>query len=392
MADRDRPPAAALLYGIDARPLSAECKRQGRGGIGTYTRSLLRCLLAAEKMPTERLALLGLADEITACGRLSAGSRLLVAGSRLNGFFADHWRTPRALAGAGAQVAWYPSQLQAPLHQPVPTVITVHDVIPQKYPDLYPTDAREQVRQRAMEIACGRAAALIAVSAATKRDLMDIWCIPAERITVIHEAPQPAFRLPVGEAARAELRGRHNLPDRFFLYIGGMDPRKTLAIALQGAGLLPVSRRLPWVVLAGNRDAELEAKVMQAARAANVAVQMVGPVAAADLPVMCALAAALVMPTRDEGCSLPVLDALAAGLPVVASAAGAIPEMAGEAFVAVREETPAAWAAALTAVREPERQEHLRAAGPRQVADLTWEKAAADTLAVLRRAAAGAQG
>ncbi|HNW93303.1 MAG TPA: glycosyltransferase family 1 protein [bacterium] len=370
------------LIGIDARPLSAACKRQGGGGIGTYARELLR---AWPRSRAERLALLGVAEDVAAC-QLPAAVMMLDGTPLLQGALNDHWRAPRTLARAGARVAWYPSQLQAPLHQPLPTVITVHDLIPQKYEELYPADAKERVRQRLMEIACARATQLIAVSTATQRDLTGLWCVPAEKITVIHEAPRPVFCQPVPPAALARVRSAYALPDRFWLYVGGMDPRKTLAVALAGAGTLPVEQRLPWLILAGNREAGAETALLAAARTAGVAVRIAGPVPEADLPGLYAAATALVMPTRDEGCSLPVLDALAAGLPVIASAAGAIPEMAGAAYHPVHEETAAAWGAAMAAVSDPNRQAQLRIAGPQQVAPLSWEKAATATAAILQQA------
>ncbi len=375
------------VLGIDARVLAADCKRQGHGGIGTYTRSLLRAWYA--QPPAEPLVLLGGEKECTSPGQLPPSVRRLDDARLRDGFVADHWCAPRALAAAGAQVAWYPSQLQAPLYQPLPTVVTVHDLIPEKYPALYPADLRERLRRAAMRRACRRAAALIAVSGATRDDIVARWGIPAERITVIHEAPRPSMRVPPDAAELDAVRERYALPPRFLLYVGGLDPRKTFAMALAGAGTLPPPQRLPWLALSGNRDALAEAALLNAGSAAGIEVRIAGPVRGDDLPAIYHGATALVMPTRDEGCSLPVLDALAAGLPVVASAAGAIPEMAGDAYVAVCAETPAAWGAALAAVQKKDRQQQLRAAGPQQVAHLTWEKAAAATLDVLHRAAGG---
>ena len=134
---------------------------------------------------------------------------------------------PLAARRLGADVLWVP-YWAAPWWQPVPTVVTVHDLIP-----LLLKDYRKGMLQRAytglVSRTARRASAVIAVSEAAKADIVADLHIPAERVHPILHGPNQEGSPPPTPEQMAAVRARYNLPPRFFLYLGGFDVRKNLA-------------------------------------------------------------------------------------------------------------------------------------------------------------------
>lgn len=267
----------------------------------------------------------------------------------------------------------------------VPTVLTVHDLIFRHMPEHHKPLNRWYLNLT-LPLYCRRADHIIAVSKATRRDMMDAYHVPAEKITVIHEAADPSFRRQTPEAI-AMARARYHLPDRFLLHIGTIEPRKNLTRLLHAWEPLYAKGEVPPLVFVGKRGwladdfyAALEASP------AREGVRFTGYVDNADLPAVCAAATALVFPTVYEGFGLPPLEAMACGTPVVCSNVSSLPEVVGDAALTFDPHDQHAIADALHRIaNDTDLQDELRARGFTQAARFSWDKAARETLALYRQ-------
>jgi alpha-1,3-rhamnosyl/mannosyltransferase len=198
----------------------------------------------------------------------------------------------------------------APLRSPVPTVVTIHDLIPLKHPGDY---LRTALRFKLRYLAVQRATRVIVPTQTVADDAIRALDIPAERIEVIPQAPAPAFfKRPPEEVAA--VRERYELPDRYLLWVGTMrrpDPRKRVA------ALARAERSMP-LVLVG--------PVSRWARELG-GVQLTGAVPDDDLAAIYSGAHALIFPSDEEGFGLPPVEALACGTPVAACDVPALREV-----------------------------------------------------------------
>jgi glycosyltransferase involved in cell wall biosynthesis len=196
--------------------------------------------------------------------------------------------------------------------------------------------------------------------------------------------------LPVDAAHSAAFRRAKQLPDRYWLYLGTLEPRKNLPLLLKAfarirqIGVHPPSH----LVLAGGRgwgDDVIFDRV--AALGLHEVVHFPGFVPDAELPDWYRAAEGFVYPSRFEGFGLPVLEAMACGTPVVCSAAPGVREVAGRAALQVPPDDVDGWAAALTLLAEqPALRVALRQAGLEHARCFTWRATAEQTLAVYDRA------
>lgn len=237
----------------------------------------------------------------------------------------EQMAVPLAARRLGADVLWVP-YWAAPLWQPVPVAVTVHDLIPLLLPEY-----RGGVLQRAytafVSRTAQRAAAIIAVSHGGARDIVQHLGIPAERIQVVHSGPNADSAAPVDAEALQRVREKYELPQRYFLYLGGFDRRKNLITTLRAyrryldaggdpAVALVVAGKLP------DADSEFapDPQKMTAELGLSQQVHFCGWIDEADKAALYALAEAYLFPSLYEGFGMMVLEAMAAGTPVVTSA------------------------------------------------------------------------
>ncbi len=266
----------------------------------------------------------------------------------------------------------------------IPTVLTVHDLIFRHLPEHHKPLNRWYLNAT-LPLYCRRADHIIAVSEATRRDLMVAYSLPAEKITVIHEAADPRFRLPApGAVARA--RTAYGLPEEYLLYVGTIEPRKNLPRLLHAWEPLYEAGTAPPLVIAGRRGWLADDFYAALERSpCREAVFFTGYVQDDDLPALYGGATAFLFPSLYEGFGLPPLEAMACGAPVICSNTSSLPEVVGEAALTVGPtETDALRAALHRLLSQPELQAELRARGLQRAAQFSWERAARETLAVYR--------
>ncbi len=340
-------------------------------GIGRYVTNLARAMVG-QLQPGESLCLLGDPDQAKRFSDINSPAVRLIPCPASPFGLEQQWRAPRLLRRqAGISPLLYHSPYYLMPYRPgAPTVLTHYDLIPLHFPAHVSWRARLLFRV-ALRLALHTAQHVVAISEASRRDLLTAFPIPPERVTTTVLAPDPRFQ-PQSSAAIAAVRERYALPAQFVLYLGINKPHKNLVTLLHACAQLPAGA--PPLVIAGAWDDRYpEAK--QAAAALNLTgrVRFLGPVADADLPALYAAATCFVFPSRYEGFGLPVLEAMDCGTPVACSNVSSLPEVAGDAALLFDPADAAAMAQSVARLLdEPSLRDDLRA--PRRPA---WQRAGA---------------
>jgi glycosyltransferase involved in cell wall biosynthesis len=249
-------------------------------------------------------------------------------------------------------------------------VIVIHDVAALRHPEAYSRPYVEYQRRLLPRLARD-AIALITVSEFSRGEVIEALGAPPERVTVIPEGVDERFFAGPDPRPAAE---RHGLTGPYALAVGTMSARKNLQ-ALDQAGQSLRERGIE-LVLAGSDRGYL--------RASQAGLRRLGYVDEAHLPGLYAGALALAMPSRYEGFGLPCLEAMAAGTPVVAARAGALPETCGDAALLVEPGDASGFTDALVAAACDEQDRaRLIEAGRRRAAEYSWTRTAKLTDALI---------
>lgn len=274
----------------------------------------------------------------------------------------------------------------APLWGPFRRVTTVHDLIYARFPD-----AHSGLRDRGMRLlvpaAARRSQRVLTDSRSTRADLIELLGLAPERIDVAPLGPAPVR--PEIASSQAQTRARLRLGERqVLLSLSAKRPHKNLLALISALALIAPARR-PLLVLPGYptwHEAELRARATELGVEQDV--RLLDWVSPEELEGLWALARAFVFPSLYEGFGLPVLEAMARGVPVACSNASSLPEVAGDAalmFDPYDEHAMARAIERLLALDERER-EHARALGIARAARFTWERTARATLESYARA------
>lgn len=274
------------------------------------------------------------------------------------------------------------------------TVLTVHDLIFERYPQHHKLTNRLFLTV-GMRLFVHAANHIIAVSQQTKRDLIELYQTPPAKITVVYQGIDPTFA-PAATADVQRVREKYTLcrPDGaarpYLLMVGTLEPRKNHVTAMRALARLKAAGLPHCLLIAGGEGWLFAPSQAQVAALGLVDdVHFTGYVPAADLPALYSGAAAVLQPTLYEGFGFPVLEAMACGAPVVCSNSSSLPEAAGAAALLITPTDDEALAAAIQRlIVEPGLAEALRTQGTQRAATFRWERCAAETAAVYRQAAA----
>jgi glycosyltransferase involved in cell wall biosynthesis len=264
-----------------------------------------------------------------------------------------------------------------------PLVATVHDLAFRHYPDAYPSAGR-RYHDRAARIVAAEAARVIAVSQATAHDLTELYGVEPGRITVVPLGADPPG--PGDQAAAARLLGDLGVRGPFLLAVGTLEPRKNLPRLLAAFG--EVTDELPdhHLVVAGPVGWGPTLRPTWD----SVRVKLAGPVGDAVLHALYRGADGLAYPSLYEGFGLPVLEAMAHGLPVLTSGRSSLPEVAGDAALLVDPLDRGSIAKGLVRlVNDSALRRRLADAGPRRAARFTRPASASGTWAAYREVLTG---
>jgi glycosyltransferase involved in cell wall biosynthesis len=219
------------------------------------------------------------------------------------------------------------------------SVVTVHDLIFERFPETYHLDER-YVHRWKIQQACAEADAVIAASKQTKEDLIDFYRIPAEKIAVCYQTCNPIFQQACSEEEKKRIKEKYGLPGEYFLFVSSVTARKNLVAVVKAMALLKDKMNIPLVVI-GNGGKEKE-NVKKLAADNTIANRLVwlnekpvskepGFTTSKDFPGIYQQALALVYPSVFEGFGIPLLEAFHSGLPVISSNTSSLPEVGGDA-------------------------------------------------------------
>jgi glycosyltransferase involved in cell wall biosynthesis len=414
-AGADAAPIAGVRVVLDARPLQDPDRAPATSA---YLAGLLGAY-DAEPLAGESFAFLlqsDLDDPTTAFDRLEVVGRRLLPPTRLlrsgaltvdpfllrGASLGAAWRARR---GGAAGAVYHAAAGSPPLFSRIPIVVTLLDLAPWELPGAYQRSPTARFGQRLRGRLLRDAAAVIVGTTAVARSASRLLHIRRDRIRVVPLAARPAFApdpeadgtdSPSGGAGGADTRAelqRLGLPDRYFVYPGRYDARQDLGTLLRALAALGGSgrpRSLPagviWpprVLLVGASPDDRAALARSAAReGVGEAIAYAPALPPARLAALVRGARAVLLPVLSEAAGLAATEAIASGIPVVASSVGALPEVVGAAGILVEPRDVDRLAAALRAAWADERVHRRlvalaldRARGPRR----TWADVASET-------------
>jgi glycosyltransferase involved in cell wall biosynthesis len=264
----------------------------------------------------------------------------------------------------------------------IPTVLTVHDLIFKLYPEHHKR-LNYWYLNLAMPLFCRRASSIIAISEATKRDIVEHYGIDPAKIHVIYEAAAPHFIAPAADEI-ARVRQKHSLPKQYLLHLSTVEPRKNLDRLVDA--LLILRHEFPdlALILVGSKGWLCDDffKRIESNQLSNI-VRALGWVDDEDLPAVIGAASLAVQPSLYEGFGLPILEHMACGQVVAASNTSSHPEVGGDAAVYFDPENIEQMVQVIRdLLNDKEECKRRIGLGIEQAKKFSWQKAASETAAV----------
>lgn len=376
-----------MRIGIDARFLT----HPQRGGFKTYSENLIAALAEIDTDDEYFLYLDRAPDSQTKLPRRENFlPRIVPGGLPVVGM---PWREQVSLSRHVARDRLdllHSPCLSAPLFNPCPSVVTIHDMI-WYYPERFKNGSRRSAHRIFMEkyyravpkFAAEHAAAVLTDSYAAKEDISGILHLPPEKIFVTQLAASPVFRKISDDETIESIRQRYSLPATFILAIGAADPRKNISTLVQAYALLPAALRkqYPLVIVWAHpyMAEELNGSVGKLGLTNQVLARQWASIE--DMALLYNAASLFVFPSRYEGFGMPSLEAMACGTPVVAADNSSIPEVVGDAALLFGADDAQAMADAMVQILENEAlRQGLIEKGLQRAKCFSWKKCGCETL------------
>ncbi len=359
------------------------------GGIGRYSRELVQALITADSAHQYLLFSAKPPASLPVPQPIPTAPHVRFCPTWLN----ERWlyrlwyrlRLPLPVQWATGAIDLFhsPDFVLPPVSGNIPTLLTVHDLSFVHYPETFPTNLVAYLN-RVVPWSIQRATHVLADSQATRNDLINLWHIPAEKITVLYSGVNGMFQPETDEARITAVRAKYQLGTApYILAVGTVQPRKNYQLLIRAFSQL-VTNQPYHLVIAGGKGWLYEEVLAEVDRQQmNGRVHFTGFVADNDLPTLYSEATLLVQPSIYEGFGLPLLEAMACGVPIISSNISSLPEVVGESAVLLSPHDETAWANTIQRLlNEPTQRAHLVAAGFRQVRRFTWQAAAKQLLGI----------
>jgi glycosyltransferase involved in cell wall biosynthesis len=348
---------------------------RARAGVGVYTREILRAM--SVDRPDCRFTVYLPSGAVAPGSAPGIGYRPLPS-ARLVG---RHLQWPARIRRLRPDAYFGPAGALPLRSVGCPTVITVHDLAIYRNPAWFP--GRQLLSTRlVVPRSLTRADVLVADSTNTAQDIEELFGVPASRIDVVPLGVSSVFRPMSGEDLAA-VRSRLNLPERFILFVGTIEPRKNLVTLLEAWAML---RHRPDLVIVGAWGWLYEPIRERMGRLGD-RVHHIEGVDLAELPAVYNLARVLAHPAWYEGFGFPPLEAMACGTPVVVSDRASLPELVGDAGLVAAADDPEAWRNALERViDDSDLAADLKRRGILRAAQFSWARSAGLTWRAVDRA------
>jgi glycosyltransferase involved in cell wall biosynthesis len=379
-------------YILDVRTATAHFP-----GIGRYARNLAVAMIGLLAANEELILLWNPTDPTAWDPTRLANRQVTVIPAPVSPFaLRQQWTIPlllRQVANGKAQSSipsplYHSTYYLMPYRPGAPTILTIYDLIAMLHPQTVSPRARLLFRVTT-RLALATAQQIVAISEATRQDLLRYFPIPAKRVTAIPLAADPRFQ-PQPATAIAAVRRKYNLPKHYLFYLGINKPHKNLVHLVEAYARLSQSSvtnpQFPLIVAGAWDDRYPEPKERVAALKLTEQVRFLGPVDDADLPALYSGCTLFVFPSLYEGFGLPVLEAMACGAAVMCSNASSLPEVAGDAAILFDPLDVDAIAAALQqGIEDADLRRSLAERSLAQTANFSWARTAAETLTLYRQ-------
>jgi len=373
-----------MRFAIDATSIPRQM-----AGAGVYTYNLIRALAAVDR--ENEYVVFTKSDAFDDLNREDPPFRTIHVslGSRPARLLWEQFALPIHLRRRKIDVLHSPHHTAPLVVAGSRRVVTFHDLTFFILPDRYPRKRR--IYFQSVSRATARvAAALICPSQAVRDDIVRILHVRPEKVHPIAEAAAPEFQPIKDKAALAQLRSRYGLPDRFILSVGSLEPGKNRTTLLKAYAELRKRGLEQKLVVAGQRawkfDGDLE---LVEDLGLQEDVLFTGYVMPEEMPALYNAADLFVFPSLYEGFGLPVIEAMACGVPVVASNVSAIPEFASEAALLIDPRDAEQLCDSMERIlRDKRLAATLKRRGIERAKEFSWERAARETVAVYQEVAA----
>jgi glycosyltransferase involved in cell wall biosynthesis len=353
-------------------------------GIGTYIRNLLRQLARIDH-DTEYVLLCCEAD-LGVAAQLGPNFRAVLEPSP-NYSIREQLHVPWVLRRERPDLYHAPHYV-LPVAVSCSSVVTIHDCIHLMFPQYLPNRRAYAYARTQMWAAAHRSDCILTVSDASKRDILQLFNVPPEKIVVVYNAIDSHFSLTPAADAIARVRERYQLNQQFVLYVGNIKPHKNLVRLIEAFNDLRTGEleELKLVII-GDEISKLPALRRAVHRhKLHKHVRFLGYVPDDQLAVLYRLAAVFVFPSLYEGFGLPPLEAMASGTPVVTSNVSSLPEVVGDAAILVDPHDVGSIVDGLRRVlTDPVRADDMRRKGLERAREFSWERSVSKTLEVYKR-------
>lgn len=311
-----------MKIGIDARGITDGFK----GGVGEYTQHIIKSLRQYSDLDLEFLAT-GMSGQSEIVGVhntwLKYPNRLLNLSLRvINRPHLDK------LFQNKPDKLWMPNWNITSVSPEADLILTVHDLAIRVLPEVFSQKMRLWHKYIGIDKLLDRANTIIAVSGSTKRDLIDIYNVDNEKIKVIYSGIDPLFRQNFDNKSIQIVRQKYNLPEKYILYLGTIEPRKNIQLLIQAFEKVAIRDKQVKLVIAGV-NGWLYKQIHQAIDKSPFRDRTlrIGFVAVEDKPIVYKLARVFVYPSLYEGFGFPPLEAMASGTPTIVANNSVFPEI-----------------------------------------------------------------
>lgn len=291
-----------------------------------------------------------------------------------------HWPVPVQIFTGDVDLYHATDFVLPPVRAGTKTLLTVHDLSFMRVPEAASPRLRAYLND-VVPRSTRRATHIIADSSATKADLIDVYKLSPEKITVLLSGVDPRFKPFEGDTA--SIRDKYGIPSRPYIFsVGTVQPRKNYGRVIEALAILRNQGRDVGLVIAGGRG-WLEDPIYATIKNARMSdyVHLIGFADDADLPALYSDAVCMAYPSLYEGFGFPILEGMACGTPVVTANVSSLPEVAGDAAILVDPYDTDAIADALRRViDETDLRDRLIQRGLKQIKFFTWERSARQLL------------
>lgn len=362
------------------------------GGIGRYTRELVQALAMVDGQNSYRLFSAKPPANLPVPEPLPQAQNFAHKPAPLD----ERWlyrlwyrlRLPLPVQWVTGQLDLFhsPDFVLPPVNGRIPTLLTVHDLSFVHYPHVFPERLVSYLNQ-VVPWSISRASHILADSQATRQDLLNIWQVPPEKVTVLYSGVHARFQ-PVEDVAMVTaVRQKYRLHDwPYVLSVGTLQPRKNYQMLIRA--FAPLANKVPHhLVISGGKGWLYEEMLAEVERQDLTGrVHFIGFVADADLPTLYSAADLFVFPSLYEGFGLPLLEAMGCGTAVLTANSSSLPEVAGTAARQLSPTDQAAWTENIQALlANTDLRHELVRAGFAQVKQFSWQTAAQQLLKIYQQ-------